>query len=205
MAQKSPLRAYEEHVEKLVKCLPMDDTLFITKLSTSKLLPGDTNSQLKALSTQAAKASYFLDHVIKPALDIDNTSSFNELLCVMECCGYIHVETLSCEIKSMMNNNDTRPGMHVELRGNVISVIVIIIHEQLQELYFLTLYTCMYVLYVCLCACLCSMCTCMYVCICVYVCACVATYMYLHLYVCACVYMCVCMHLCMYVCMYVCV
>ena len=114
MAQKSSLRAYEEHVEKLVKCLPMDDTLFITKLCACKLLPGDTNSQLEALSTQAAKASYFLGHVIKPALDIDDTSSFDDLLSVMEHCGYAHVKKLSCKIKSVVNNgSDIRPGMHV--------------------------------------------------------------------------------------------
>ena len=117
MAQKSPLRAYEEHVEKLVKCLPMDDTLFITKLSAYKLLPGDTQSQLEALPTQAAKASYFLGHVIKPAIDIDDTSSFDDLLSVMEDCGYAHVEKLACKIKSSMNNgSDTRPGMRVHVR-----------------------------------------------------------------------------------------
>ena len=136
MAGKPPLRVYEEYIEKLVKCLPMDDTLFITKLSTSKLLPGDTNDQLKALLTQAAKASYFLDHVIKPALDIDGTSSFDDLLSVMEHCGYDHVEKLACKIKSQMKGTDTEPGIHEELRDialiclntNSIYIIVIRMH-----------------------------------------------------------------------------
>ena len=111
MAEKPPLRAYEKYTEKLVKCLPMDDTLFFAKLSIYKLLPGDTNSQLKSLPTQAAKASYFLDHVIKPALDIDNTSSFDSLLSVMKQCGYVHVEELAFEIKSEMSRaSDTGPG-----------------------------------------------------------------------------------------------
>ena len=111
MAGKPPLRAYEKYTEKLVKCLPMDDTLFLTKLSAYKLIPGDTNSQLKSLPTQAAKASYFLDHVIKPALDIGDISSFDNLLSVMEQCGYVHVEKLAFEIKSEMSKaNDTGPG-----------------------------------------------------------------------------------------------
>ena len=65
---------YFNHVDKLVECLPMDDTLFITKLSKQQLLPGNTQSKIEELSTQADKASYFLSHVIKPALVIDDTS-----------------------------------------------------------------------------------------------------------------------------------
>ena len=99
-------------VEKLVKCLPMDDTLFTTKLSTHKLLPGNTDSLLKALPTQATKAAYFLDHVIKPALEIDDTSSFDDLLSIMEHCGYAHVEKLSHKIKAEINKeSDIKPSM----------------------------------------------------------------------------------------------
>ena len=111
MAEKPLLRTYEKYTEKLVKCLPMDDTLFLTKLSTYKLLPGDTNDKLNALHTQADKASYFLSHVIKPALDIGDISSFDSLLSVMEQCGYVHVEKLAFEIKSdMSKESDTGPG-----------------------------------------------------------------------------------------------
>ena len=92
-------RAYHDHVEKLVKCLPMDDTHFITKLSAKQLLPGDTENKIKVLSTQAEKASYFLNHVIKPSLDIDETSDFDELLSIMQNCGYKHVEKLAITIK----------------------------------------------------------------------------------------------------------
>ena len=91
---------YDDYVEKLVKCLPMNDTLFITKLSQKRLLPGDTQREIKALPIATKKAEYLLDNVIKPALDIDNHSSFNKLLSVMKKCGYGHVEELSREIKS---------------------------------------------------------------------------------------------------------
>ena len=114
MTEKSPLTAYEKYVDKLVKCLPMDDALFITELNKRKLLPGDTSSRLKALRTQADKAVYFLDHVIKPALDIDDISSFDDLLSVMEHCGYSHVERLACNIQSEINKgNKTGIGMYV--------------------------------------------------------------------------------------------
>ena len=105
--------AYEKYVEKLINCLPMEDILFITKLFKHKLLPGDTDNQLKALPTQAARALYFLNHVIKPTLDFDDTSSFDNLLSVMEHCGYDHVEKLAGEIKSEFDKeSDFEAGMH---------------------------------------------------------------------------------------------
>ena len=111
-ALKPHALAFEKYSEKLIKCLPMDDTSFTSKLSAHRILPGATNSQLEALPTQATKALYFLDHVIKPVLDIDDTSSFNNLLSVMEHCGYAHVERLSCKIKSEIDKaNDIEPGM----------------------------------------------------------------------------------------------
>ena len=93
------LRAYQNYLEKLVKCLPMDDTHFITKLSAQELLPGDIESKIKTSPTPADKASYFLSHVIKPALDIDEASDFDELLSIMQNCGYKHVRKLAITIK----------------------------------------------------------------------------------------------------------
>ena len=104
--------AYEKYSEKMIKCLPMNDTLFIAKLSSCKLLPGNTKNKLGALSTQTEKAHYLLHHVIEPALDIDDTSNFDNLLSVMEHCGYDHVRKLACEIKSQIGKaNDIKSGM----------------------------------------------------------------------------------------------
>ena len=87
----------------------MDDVLFITKLSEHHLLSRQTD---EALPTQVAKASYFLDHVIKPALDIDDISSFNNLLSVMEQSDYANVKTLAHKIKSEFYEGiDIKPGM----------------------------------------------------------------------------------------------
>ena len=138
--------AYDKYYENLVKCLPLGDALFIAKLSTYNLFPGDTSDQLKALSTQAAKASYFLGHVIEPALDIDSTSSFDHLLSAMEQCDYANVKKLSSIIKSEIDKaNNIEPGKML---------------------------MCVYIyIYICVCVCLC-VCLCVCVCVCVFVCVC---------------------------------
>ena len=52
--------------------------------------------------------------MIKPALDIDDTSSFDNLLSVMEHCGYAYVEKLACEIKSEIDEaNEVEEGMNL--------------------------------------------------------------------------------------------
>ena len=38
--------AFDKYSEELVKCLPINDTLFIAKLSTFSLLPININNQL---------------------------------------------------------------------------------------------------------------------------------------------------------------
>ena len=97
----------------MVACLPMNDTSFIAKLSNYELLPGDTNDQLKTLPTQADKALYFLDNVIKPALDTDDTSSFDNLLFVMEHSNNNVVEKLACTVKSEFDEvDDIGPGTY---------------------------------------------------------------------------------------------
>ena len=91
-------KLYENYYAKLVACLPMDDAFFIANLCGNQLLPGDTDSTLKSKSSRAEKALYFLSQVIKPALDIDDTSDFTKLLTIMKECDYNHVRTLSQKI-----------------------------------------------------------------------------------------------------------
>jgi len=99
-------KVYGKHAEELVKSLPMDDAQFISMLITNNLLPGDTVAKIEAKSTQAEKALYFLNHVIKPALDIDNTSNFNALISVMQMCGYNYVQDLARTIKLEIDSSD---------------------------------------------------------------------------------------------------
>ena len=103
--------AFDKYSEEMVKCLPMNDTLFIAKLSTFNLLPGNINDKLQALPTQAEKALYLLNHVIKPALAINDTASFENLLSAMEQCDYDYVKRIACMIKSQISNIES--GMYI--------------------------------------------------------------------------------------------
>ena len=120
------VNAYENYVDKLVKCLPMDDTLFIVSLSKHQLLPGNTRNKIESLPTQADKALYFLHHVIKSALDIEDTSSFNKLLSIMEQCSYDHVKTLACKIRSDIDKgSSSKTGVLYNYTDVVINIAML--------------------------------------------------------------------------------
>ena len=114
VAQRKHILTYEKYAKKLMEWLPMDDIVFTAKLSNHDLLSKEPSDQLKALPTPVAKASYLLDHVIKPSLDIGATFIFDNLLFVMEHCGYSYVEKLAYEIKSeIYEGHDVKPGMRL--------------------------------------------------------------------------------------------
>ena len=94
------MKVYGMYMDKLVKVLPMDDITFTTKLAKYKILPDSVAAHIKSLPTQSDKADHFLKNVIKPSLDIDETSEFDNLLAVMESCGYSHIERLANKMKS---------------------------------------------------------------------------------------------------------
>ena len=92
---------FKEFYCKLVETLPMDDALFIAKLFSNDLLPGDVKNQLKLLHrTSADKALLFLDSVIEPSVTSDDGSSFDKLLNVMESCNYPCVKELANQIRA---------------------------------------------------------------------------------------------------------
>ena len=90
---------FQRYFGKLIACLPMEDSLFLAKLSEYSLIPGDTKDKIKSKDTQAEKAEYFISHVIKPSLEVDDID-FDKLLSVMSESGYRHVKELSYTIKS---------------------------------------------------------------------------------------------------------
>ena len=95
---------FKKFYVKLVKCLPMDDTLFRAELFTNDLLPGDHKEHVESLATKFDKAAYFLDHVIKPSVTSDDGSSFDKLLNVMEDSEYQNVMELAEQIRSNSDN-----------------------------------------------------------------------------------------------------
>ena len=63
----------------LMVMLPMDDVMFMSKLYSAHLLPGDLWSKVESKSTSKEKAVHFLRFGIQN--DADN---FNKLLTIME-------------------------------------------------------------------------------------------------------------------------
>ena len=105
---------YQHYLSKLIRCLPMDDVLFLGMLSEHDLLPGDTEDKVRStsLATQTEKAAYFISHVIKPSLDVDSRVYLDKLLLVMSKSGYKHVEEISSRITSeIANTESSRPSV----------------------------------------------------------------------------------------------
>ena len=102
------MKVYMEYMDKLVKALPMDDITFTTQLAKHGILPHSVAAHIKSLPTQSDKADHFLKNVIKPSLDIDETSEFDNLLTVMTSCGYAHVERVANKMKSDLHTQSIR-------------------------------------------------------------------------------------------------
>ena len=99
---------FQQFYSKLVKTLPMDDTVFTAELFSNDLLPGDLKNQLKLLHrTSADKAGHFLDSVIEPSVTSDGGSSFDKLLNVMEDSEYQHVKELAKQIRTSLRNRSS--------------------------------------------------------------------------------------------------
>ena len=77
----------------------MNDVMFTAELYSRDLLPDNIKEHVESLATSAQKASYFLDHVIKPSITItsgqEGSSQFDQLLDVMEDSDYQGVTELS--------------------------------------------------------------------------------------------------------------
>ena len=86
----------------------MDDAVFVAKLFSNGLLPGDLKNQLKLLHrTSADKAVLFLDSVIEPSVTSDGGSSFDKLLHIIS--EYQHLKELVVQIRTSLlqsHNND---------------------------------------------------------------------------------------------------
>ena len=75
---------YKTFYSKVVETLPMNDVVFIAKLFSSNLLPGNFKDQMKSQKTSRCKATFFLDSVIEPSVTCGNGSSFDKLLIVLK-------------------------------------------------------------------------------------------------------------------------
>ena len=75
----------------------MKDSIFVANLVT--LLPDDLKEKVESKSTAAEAASYFLDNMIKPAIEFGNIKPFDILLSKMEISDNINLKDLALKIK----------------------------------------------------------------------------------------------------------
>ena len=91
---------YEKNYGKLVNALPMNDVTFTTALTVKGILPDSVGAHIKSLPTELDKAEYFLKCVISKSLGIDETDELENLITVMEECGFPFVKRLANKMKS---------------------------------------------------------------------------------------------------------
>ena len=103
-------KVFQQFYLKLVKTLPMNDVIFMAGLYSRDLLPDDLKEHVESLATSAKKASYFLDHVIKPSITIGDARRFDNLLNVMEDSEYQGVKELAKLIRDSIVMNITDNG-----------------------------------------------------------------------------------------------
>jgi len=78
------LEVFNKFNEKLIISLPMKDVIFLAKLNSRGLFPGNLKDQVKEKSSSAVAADHFLDCSIKIDLKINKDGSFISLLSAME-------------------------------------------------------------------------------------------------------------------------
>lgn len=112
MEELSTSKVFQQFYAKLVKTLPMDDAIFIAELFSRGLLPDDVKDHIEHLATPAKKASYFLDHVIRPSVTCKVGRSFDDLLCVMKDSEYQSVNELARLIRTSLNKGGKIDGSY---------------------------------------------------------------------------------------------
>ena len=106
---------FKEFRIKLIKSLPMDDVFFLELLRRRDLFPGDLQAQVQAKDTIAAKTDWFLDHAIKPSLDVDVIKPLHELLTVMSDDEYVKsalLKELAAEIQQQLDKDTSHSGTY---------------------------------------------------------------------------------------------
>lgn len=106
MAKETSLEVFQQFYDKLVNILPMKDPIFIAQLFSHRLLPDNLKDCVESQTTQALKASCFLDQMIRPSVTTGIGNSFDELLSVMKDSEYQSVNELAELIKASLRDPD---------------------------------------------------------------------------------------------------
>ena len=98
----STSEVFKQFYVELVTMLPVDDTMFLAKLFSCDLLPGNLMNKVEAERTPADKAMCFLDGKIKHDISNGDDRSFNKLLDIMEESGNDSLKHLAMKVKTAL-------------------------------------------------------------------------------------------------------
>ena len=97
------LEVFKVYYPKLVKLLPMNDECFMSELYRESLLPGDLKADIESLPTSTKRASKFLDNVIKPSVENNDSRKLHILLKLMKETDDISIKELADKIKMSLD------------------------------------------------------------------------------------------------------
>ena len=106
----STWEVFQKYYQDLIRCLPMDDAIFIGELFKNGLLPNDLKAKLNSLPTSATKATEFLDNIIKPDIQGGRNSNFTLLLSMMKNSEDNNMKKLADTIMSECDQISTNSG-----------------------------------------------------------------------------------------------
>ena len=106
-----------------MKALPINDECFLAELYANELLPGNLKSEINSLPTPLSRAAKFLDDVIKPSVENNDSKKLRMMLSLMndfngkELADEIRISLDKIEHKSDMTppNNGTSKHWHYYL------------------------------------------------------------------------------------------
>ena len=93
------LEAFKVYYPKLVRLLPMNDECFMSDLYGNSLLPGDLKADIESLPTSTKRATKFLDNVIKPSVESNDSRKLHILLKLMKENDDISIKELADKIR----------------------------------------------------------------------------------------------------------
>ena len=114
---------FKKFYSELTTVLPMIMDNLVTKLYSDKLLSGNHKNNIGSLTRGKEKTEYFLDEVIKPALEIKCTKQFDEMLTIMECSDDYTVKYLFDEIQKFMLPDSKVGEKPSSAKGNCYGVV----------------------------------------------------------------------------------
>lgn len=107
----SALAVFTKYYEKLVSSMPMKDAIFIAKMYSKSLFPGDLKAQVETKSSSQDAAAYFLDNSIQKDLKNGRAKSFMKVLSTLMEYGDT-CKDLSSEIMQKLNSMFLPIKMH---------------------------------------------------------------------------------------------